>query len=174
VTKVWEAATIPVPAPSDRLAGGVTVATRHGERGGHVGVTRRGREVLVECGHLHINRDVSTKASGTSASDCIRQIVRAASFAPLAEQTAAAVANSWRPFADCGSYVPTSTIDRARAEAPAQVAADLELVAAVAALIGVGEATTPSPGRPVYLADSEPPSVSAPLQPPRAAAPACW
>lgn len=58
----------------------LTVGTA-GEPGGYAGVVRRGRAVVFECGHRHTNRDQSTGLNGTSARDCVCDLVRSARFA---------------------------------------------------------------------------------------------
>lgn len=124
--------------PADRAAlaaAGLTIGTRRAELG-HVGVLRRGREIAAECGHPHTNRDTSSRTGGTSAADCARELVRAARRPRLAESRAAEIAGSWRKLTSSrGFAVPSSAIERAKAEAPQDAAAYCGRVAAVAELL---------------------------------------
>jgi hypothetical protein len=99
----------------------------------YVGVLRIGRKVVAECGHLHQNRDVTTKSGGRSARDCIDRIVRAARHPDDAAELVTRTRNSWQ---ERGPWeVTASQIERFRARA-LEDAAELEaLIAEVAALL---------------------------------------
>jgi hypothetical protein len=106
-----------------------------------VGVLRRGRAVVVECGHRHANRDVSTKANGVSASDCARELVQAALRPSVVEYRVEQIGAAWQRLGR-GFAAPASVIEAAKAKAPADVAEYRAKVAEVAALLaGAGAAT---------------------------------
>jgi hypothetical protein len=130
------------PATAAREAitnAGLRIGTRRDDGGrngrdiAYVGVLRRGSRIVVECGHRHTNRDASTRTGGTSASDCIRELARAALRPNFLEHQAQQIATAWTRL---GPHVTTTTREKARADAPANVAAYRALVAKVATLIG--------------------------------------
>jgi hypothetical protein len=51
------------------------IGTQSGDAG-YSGVLRSGRRIVFECGHSHRNRDISTGVNGTSARDCVTDLVR--------------------------------------------------------------------------------------------------
>ncbi len=120
---------------SDRTAvaaAGLTIGTRRTDDERYVGVLRRGRTIVVECGHSHHNRDTSTRTSGTSASDCMRELVQASSRPKLVEYNAEQIATAWMRL---GPWVLPSTRDIVRHDAPVAVAFYRGKVAAVVAAL---------------------------------------
>jgi hypothetical protein len=96
-------------------------------------VLRRGRTIVIECGHVHRNRDESTRSAGTSASDCVRELVRASSRPKLVEHNAERITTAWMRL---GLWVLPSTREIVRHDAPAAVAFYRGKVAAIAAELG--------------------------------------
>ena len=97
-----------------------------------VGVVRRGRTVLAECGHEHTNRDWTTGANGTSATDCARAIIAGAANPATAEQHANRLRNAWLALTTQAGFVaPASTIAAAKADAAAAADAYLAAVARI-------------------------------------------
>lgn len=127
-------------------AAGLTVGSRRSDLG-WVGVLRRGRKVLVECGHGHHNRDESTKANGTSARDCVSELIRAATFPPFKEEAAERILTAWQNLSRAGFVVPVSTIERVKAEGPVKVREYERVVAKVAAFLP----STPLPYTPTRM-----------------------
>lgn len=111
----------------------LTIGTSRADTGAYVGVLRRGRAIVLECGHVHHNRDTSTRSGGTSASDCVRELVLAARRPVFAEHRAQQIATAWQRL---GSWGTASTVERARAAAPGEVATFRELVARAAEMLG--------------------------------------
>ncbi|MCX5070768.1 hypothetical protein OOJ91_33530 [Micromonospora lupini] len=61
----------------------------------YTGVVRLGRKVVVECGHRHTNRDMTTKTNGRSARDCADRLLRAAHRPAYAAEIITASRNAW-------------------------------------------------------------------------------
>ncbi|MFI7608868.1 hypothetical protein ACIBTV_27660 [Micromonospora sp. NPDC049366] len=119
------AARLAAPRPGSRQVGDRAYA----------GVVRRGRAILAECGHQHTNRDWTTAAGGTSATDCARSIIAGAANPATAEHTAAQLRNAWIALtSNAGHAFPASTIAAAKATAAEAATTYLAAVAAVRAL----------------------------------------
>ncbi|MEU7591268.1 hypothetical protein AB0A95_33850 [Micromonospora sp. NPDC049230] len=97
-----------------------------------IGLVRRGRAVLVECGHEHTNRDWTTGANGISAVDCARRIIAGAARPATADRYATETRNRWLALTGQAGFVHSAaTIEAAKATAAADAAAYLAAVAAV-------------------------------------------
>lgn len=123
-------------------AAGLTIGThQNGERHTastrtYTGVLRRGTQVVADCGHLHANRDQSSRTGGTSATDCIRLLVRAAVRPAFADYEANEIATRWMRL---GPYATTSMREQVKADAPTEVVAYRAKVAQIADLLGGAE-----------------------------------
>lgn len=116
--------------------GDLVIGTRrHAGGTGHVGVLRHGKTIVAECGHDHPNRDTDTRTSGTSARTCMRMLVYATQNEAYADDLAARIENAWRSLGSRGFHVAASTIEKAKAVAPIEVAAFRATVAQVTALL---------------------------------------
>lgn len=111
------------------------IGTKRIDDRAYTGVLRIGRNVVAECGHTHTNRDESSRTGGRSATDCIHDLVRAAQRPSAADAEASRIAAAWQILGRRGFEVSASTIAKAKADAPAQVAAYRAKVAEVAALL---------------------------------------
>lgn len=96
----------------------------------YTGVLRHNGRAVVECGHQHTNRDMSSGANGRSAADCARDVLAGARNAHTAASNTAGFRDRWLKLTRGGFVTPESVIDAARASA-AQAADAYE--AAVAA-----------------------------------------
>lgn len=129
---------------STATAGSVRVGTRR-DGDDHVGVIRDGRTVVVECGHAHTNRDMTTGANGRSARDCADRILRGARIPATAEHYRGEISRSWERLAWSGAFVhPQSVIAAAKVAAAAAADAYLLAVATVRAVLAV-DAARPAP-----------------------------
>lgn len=91
-----EAPPAPEPeAPATRRPQHLLVAGTQRDEDSYTGVVRLARKVIVECGHRHTNRDITTKANGRSARDCADRLLRAAHRPAYAEEVIAALRNAW-------------------------------------------------------------------------------
>uniref|UniRef100_UPI003F4992E4 hypothetical protein n=1 Tax=Nonomuraea sp. CA-251285 TaxID=3240002 RepID=UPI003F4992E4 len=118
------------PAPASALK----VGTRPLD-GRYEGALRRGRMTVWACGHHHHNRDISTGANGTSATDCVTVRVRAVRNATVGEEWCSTVRRNARATA---RLIGVSYADSTRMleQAEQAIAAFNTEVAALAALIG--------------------------------------
>lgn len=106
---------------------------RIGDR--YAGVVRRGRATLAECGHEHTNRDWTTSANGTSATDCARAILAGAANPTTAEHHADRLRRSWeRLTSGAGFSAPAATIEAAKVASSAAADSYLAAVATVRTL----------------------------------------
>lgn len=114
------------------MAAGLRPGTRRsGVR--HVGVLRQGGAIVAECGHAHDCRDSSSH--GLAARECVLLLARCARDKAWADREAERTANAWRQLTGSGGFtVASSTVARARAEAPAKVAEFRDRVTQIAAL----------------------------------------
>ncbi|BCY11010.1 hypothetical protein [Actinoplanes sp. L3-i22] len=86
---------------------------REGEAG-WVGVLRDGRAPVVECGHRHHHRDLST-SRGEAAQVCARMILRGAENDAAARDRAHRLRTAWQALASAGGFhVPVSTVESAK------------------------------------------------------------
>ncbi len=120
------------------LPGGIRIGIRQCD-GAWTGVLRQGRRIVVECGHRHSNRDWSTKASGTSASDCIRYAVRGARLPAVAASIAAQLRDGWKALAG-RTYIGATTAARFRERGERDAAAYEAAVTATRALLASADA----------------------------------
>jgi hypothetical protein len=94
---------------------------RDGER--WVGVLRAGARVIVECGHPHENRDMTTAAGGESAKVCARAILRGAELPASAEDRADRQRRAWQRLTEGGGFAyPAGMVEKVQADC--QVRAD--------------------------------------------------
>lgn len=92
------------------------------------GVLRAGQTVLVECGHHHTNRDMTTSA-GTSAQSCARAILDGARNPNTAADRHHQLRTAWaRILNGTGFTLPTVLIEEAKQASAANAAAYLALV----------------------------------------------
>ena len=96
----------------------------------YVGQVRQGARVVTECGHEHLNRDVTTQTSGVSARDCAERIISGAHRQRRADDHAARYRSAVRP-----ATYGRKAADLARADAEARAEAFLAAVDAVRALL---------------------------------------
>jgi hypothetical protein len=130
----------------------IRIGTRRDEGGRddrdytYVGVLRQGRRVIAECGHQHKNRDHSSRFGGTSALDCITDIVRASRDQHFADQLINQVRTRNSGDGGAGFQVSAATLAEWRARDAADAAKLADVIAAVAAL---DVAWPPKPAAPV-------------------------
>lgn len=128
---------------------GAAVGTRRVEAAdgySYVGVLRRGRDILAECGHEHTNRGVSTKTGGRSAADCMRDVLHGAWLPAAATAHADGYRNGWLSLTgNAGFITPRDVIDRAKAACAERADAYLALVDTVRGLL------ISDPGAPIRL-----------------------
>lgn len=80
----------------------------------YVGVLRVGRRVVLECGHRHRNRDVTTRVNGRSARSCVEDLVAAAGRPALADERARKIRDAWSDAPVGGWQVTRAQLDRFR------------------------------------------------------------
>lgn len=120
----------------------IRASYRRSGESGWTGVVRLGRMELVECGHTHANRDMTT-ARGEAATVCARMILRGAQLDATAQHRAAAIRTAWQRLTSAAGFaVPVSTIEKAKADAPKAAAAYLAKVAVVRAALAEQQAAT--------------------------------
>jgi hypothetical protein len=128
---------------------GAVVGTRRVESAAgftYVGVLRRGRDILAECGHEHANRSVSTKTNGRSAADCMRDVLHGAWLPAAATAHADGFRNGWLSLTRSTGFVtPKDVIDRAKTSCAERADAYLALVDTVRGLL------VSDPGAPIRL-----------------------
>lgn len=115
---------------------GLTVGTRRDNTGGvfrYTGVLRRGRRVVAECGHTHLNRDITTGRS-RAAAECIARQIIAAGDNTFAGHEVAAIRIGWQ-YLTRGFSAPADTIANAKAECAAEADAYPAKLAALTALL---------------------------------------
>lgn len=121
-------------AAAARAAAPRAGSRRVGDRA-YVGVVRRGRAIVAECGHEHTNRDWTTGANGTSATDCARAILAGAANPTTAEHHATRLRNAWTALASAAGHAyPASVIAAAQVTAAAGADSYLSAVSTVRTL----------------------------------------
>ncbi len=94
-----------------------------------IGVLQDHGVAFVWCGHLHHNRDVSTKSGGEAAQVCARMILQGARIPAIAASRADQFRNAWRTLTMGGGFtVPTSVIEAAKKSGAERAAEYLALV----------------------------------------------
>lgn len=84
----------------------------------YTGTLRNGTTVIAECGHEHTNRTTSTKTSGRSAVDCVRDLLAATANEARAAANVATFRNRWIGLTRTGIH-SQDTIAKAKADAAA-------------------------------------------------------
>lgn len=119
------------PGTSARL----TPGTRRADNDMYVGVLRVGRQVVAECGHLHRNRDISSRTNGPAARDCMKDIVAAAKRPSLAAERATRIRTAWMNT-QRGPWATTAAqVERLKVELAADAVAYEALVVEVRSLL---------------------------------------
>jgi hypothetical protein len=84
---------------------------------------------IVECGHTHTNRDMTTTTGGEAAQVCARMILLGARNQHTADSRARGYRTAWLSLTSTAGFaVPASVIEKVRAEGPARAAAYLARV----------------------------------------------
>lgn len=110
-----------------------------------IGVLQVCGVLLVPCGHVHHNRDVSTRTGGEAAQVCARMILEGARRPALAASRAEQMRDAWRSLAGgAGFQYPASVIEGARQACAENAAAYLALVDEVRAQPDLND-TEPKP-----------------------------
>lgn len=113
------AATQPTPtAPAgagEAAAPSMRASTRRDGDRQYVGVLRVGRRVVAECGHVHTNRDETSKTGGRSARDCAERIMRAAHEPFYADEVIAGQRDAWQHHRDGFWQYTAADIERRKA-----------------------------------------------------------
>lgn len=123
-----ETATVAVaPEPA------VFAGTRRLDEQQYVGVIRHNGRVVVECGHVHANRDASTRTNGRSARDCAAEILNGARKQATAEHYTTKRRNAWTNLSS--TVFTASTVATVKAGCAEDATAYTAAVAAVRALL---------------------------------------
>jgi hypothetical protein len=94
-----------------------------------VGLLKVGKTTLVECGHCHTNRDVTTAAGGEAAQVCARMILAGARNPATAEHTAQRYRTAYLVLTTGAGFAhPADLIDKVKADGAARATAYLALV----------------------------------------------
>lgn len=110
-----------------------------------VGVLKAGKTTVVECGHRHTNRDMSTAAGGEAAPVCARMILAGARNPATAAQTAQRYRTAYLALTTGAGFThPADMIAKVKADGAARAAAYFDLVDQVRAH---PEFTATAPGR---------------------------
>lgn len=98
----------------------------------YTGVLRHRGRIVIECGHTHHNRDISTRVNGEAASVCARMILRGAQNPATAEHTASNFRTAWMNLTrGTGFQVPKSVIEGAQQRSQKNAEDYLEKVAEI-------------------------------------------
>lgn len=109
----------------------------------YVGQVRCGGDVVAECGHEHRNRDMSSKTNGTSATDCVRDIINGAQLTSAAEYIADRIRTRWQRTSAAGFVAPREPAGAAEQRCAAAAAAYLDAVAKARAAHAAAAAPPP-------------------------------
>lgn len=124
----------------------LTVGTRRINLGNgqhaYTGVLRHNGRIVVECGHQHTNRDVTSGINGRSASDCARDVLAGARNDHTARHNAQTMRNGWLKLTRGGFVTSKTTIDKAKMHAAQRADAYGSAVAATRAFLAAHPDTT--------------------------------
>lgn len=94
-----------------------------------VGLLKVGKAALVECGHRHTNRDVTTAAGGEAAQVCARMILAGARNPATAEHTAERYRTAYLALTTGAGFAhPAGMVEKVKADGAGRATAYLALV----------------------------------------------
>jgi hypothetical protein len=100
---------------------------------------------IVECGHAHTNRGITTKTGGEAATVCARMILAGARRPQLADSRADSLRNAWQSLTSgAGFQLPAGLVESAKQHCAENAAAYLALVDQVRTHPDLNTTTTPA------------------------------